>query len=74
MSDRLFLKPVEGRSAPSPDHAGSELPASGDWVNASIYWSRRIADGDVTHDADAVEPAEPVTKAKRGKSAASKEA
>lgn len=42
----MQLKPVAGRQVPDPDKGGY-LPVEGRNVQPSVYWYRRIADGDV---------------------------
>jgi hypothetical protein len=67
---RIFVKP-----APQPQQPKGEPPlpprkvrkpvnghlkAEGEWVYPESYWLRRIKDGDVVQDMDAIEPADPV--------------
>lgn len=42
----MHLQPKPGRSVPDPVR-GDLLPAAGRNVELSVYWLRRIADGDV---------------------------
>lgn len=42
----MYVKPTEGRAVPDPAR-GDTLPPKGREVEASQYWHRRIADGDV---------------------------
>ncbi|NKF30471.1 DUF2635 domain-containing protein [Pseudomonas sp. BGM005] len=44
--NRLYLKPVAGRACPDPGHGNELLPEAGGWVTNSVYWQRRIKDGD----------------------------
>ena len=48
-----YLKPAVGLVIPSKDHAGAPLPNDGAWVEDSTYWSRRLADQEVTDDTKA---------------------
>ncbi|PIP02746.1 MAG: DUF2635 domain-containing protein [Zetaproteobacteria bacterium CG23_combo_of_CG06-09_8_20_14_all_54_7] len=41
------VKPTPGREVPDPEKGGF-LPPEGRAVEATAYWLRRIADGDVT--------------------------
>lgn len=60
---RIFVKPKtqpEGQPAMKVRKpVNGHLKAEGEWVNPESYWLRRINDGDVIHDADAVQPVEP---------------
>lgn len=51
MPDRLFLRPLPGRTvripAWDPDRPGEVLPEEGAGVEAAPYWQRRIEMGDV---------------------------
>lgn len=47
----MYVKPVEGRQVPDPDKGGL-LPAEGRVVEATTYWLRRVADGDVVQVED----------------------
>lgn len=42
----MYVKPTEGRAVPDPAR-GDTVPPKGREVEASQYWHRRIADGDV---------------------------
>lgn len=42
----LHLKPAPGRECPLPDQPGKILPEKGDTVERSVYWQRRLQDGD----------------------------
>lgn len=44
-AERLILKPGPDRRVRQPD--GTLLAATGEPVNASPYWARRLRDGDV---------------------------
>lgn len=44
---QIFVRPANGLLIRLPDGAG-HLPAEGMEVEDSLYWQRRIADGDVT--------------------------
>lgn len=49
----MQVKPVSGRQVPDPEKGGF-LPPEGRAVEATIYWLRRLAEGDVvTVDLDA---------------------
>lgn len=43
----MRIKPVEDRLVPDPQR-GDTLPATGREVEATNYWLRRLADGDIT--------------------------
>lgn len=43
----MNVKPVSGRQVPDPEKGGF-LPPEGREVEATAYWLRRLADGDVT--------------------------
>ncbi|KIX14251.1 hypothetical protein X474_09825 [Dethiosulfatarculus sandiegensis] len=43
----MFLKPRKGLKVPDPK-TGRDLDPQGAYVTESIYWLRRLADGDVT--------------------------
>jgi len=62
---RIFIKPTEGKRPVFPSSA-RPVPLEGCEVNASIYWIRRAADGDLTiSDPAKAKPA----RAKRGAAA-----
>ncbi len=42
----MQVKPASGRQVPDPEKGGF-LPPEGRAVTATIYWLRRLADGDV---------------------------
>ncbi|MCK9389766.1 MAG: DUF2635 domain-containing protein [Sulfuritalea sp.] len=42
----MQLKPAPGRAVPDPEKGGF-LPQEGRAVEATAYWLRRLADGDV---------------------------
>lgn len=42
----MHVKPVPGRQVPDPDKGGY-LSADGREVEDSVYWHRRVTDGDV---------------------------
>lgn len=46
----MYVKPTEGRAVPDPAR-GDTLPPKGREVEASQYWQRRLADGDVVESA-----------------------
>lgn len=43
----MHVKPASGRQVPDPDKGGF-LPPEGREVEATAYWLRRLAEGDVT--------------------------
>lgn len=43
----MHVKPVSGRNVPDPEKGGY-LPAEGREVEQSVYWLRRLEEGDVT--------------------------
>lgn len=43
--DRVQLRPAEGRRVRIPE-SGELLPAEGMEVEMTMYWQRRLADGD----------------------------
>ncbi len=47
MAEKVFLKPREGVKVRMPKPAIGHLPEDGAFVEKSIYWRRRINDGDV---------------------------
>lgn len=49
MSNLIFVRPKAGLLVPDPA-TKDFLPEEGRSVESSIYWKRRIADGDVTID------------------------
>lgn len=50
----MYVKPTEGRAVPDPAR-GDTVPPKGREVEASQYWHRRIADGDVVESAPETE-------------------
>lgn len=66
---RIFVKPApqpepkKGEEALPPRKVrkpvNGHLKAEGEWVNPESYWLRRIKDGDVVQDVNAVEAVEP---------------
>jgi len=56
----MQVKPVSGRQVPDPEKGGF-LPSEGRAVKATIYWLRRLADGDVV-EVVAAEPKPAKTK------------
>jgi hypothetical protein len=58
MTDRRFIKPAAGLTIHRPD--GSPMPAHGEGVDWSVFWQRRLDQGDV----------EPTTEAAIKKAAA----
>lgn|GEM_PF-921939 len=57
--DKIYLKPASATGkVRSADHGGAYLPAAGDWVRPSIYWTRRLRDGDVVDDTAARQKAQ----------------
>lgn len=42
----MQIKPVSGRRVPDPEKGGF-LPPEGRTVEQTVYWLRRLADGDV---------------------------
>lgn len=65
---RIFIKPApqpepkKGEEALPPRKVrkpvNGHLKAEGEWVNPESYWLRRISDGDVVQDQEAVEKTE----------------
>ncbi|HLO63159.1 MAG TPA: DUF2635 domain-containing protein [Azonexus sp.] len=53
----MYVKPTEGRTVPDPAR-GDTLPPQGRTVEASQYWQRRLADGDVVEAEPEPEPEE----------------
>lgn len=51
MAIKAFLIPKRGLTVRDPLN-GQALPADGDEVNLTPYWTRRLADGDVTRRED----------------------
>lgn len=47
MTQRITVVPASGRAVPDPQ-AGDLLPAEGREVTDSVWWRRRLADGDIT--------------------------
>ncbi|MCL8308786.1 DUF2635 domain-containing protein [Pseudomonas putida] len=47
MTQRITVVPAAGRAVPDPQ-AGDLLPADGREVTDSVWWRRRLADGDIT--------------------------
>lgn len=47
MTQRITVVPAAGRTVPDPQ-AGDLLPAAGREVTDSVWWRRRLADGDIT--------------------------
>lgn len=47
MTQRITVVPAAGRAVPDPQ-AGNLLPAEGREVTDSVWWRRRLADGDIT--------------------------
>ncbi|ANY85988.1 MULTISPECIES: DUF2635 domain-containing protein [Pseudomonas] len=47
MTQRITVVPAAGRAVPDPQ-AGDLLPAAGREVTDSVWWRRRLADGDIT--------------------------
>lgn len=47
MTPRITVVPAAGRAVPDPV-AGDLLPGVGRDVSDSVWWRRRLADGDVT--------------------------
>lgn len=45
MTDRRFIKPAEGLTVHRPD--SSVMPAHGEGVAWSVFWQRRLDQGDV---------------------------
>lgn len=44
---RLYVKPAEGRAVRDPERDNELVPPEGKFVPRSIYWLRRLAQGDV---------------------------
>ncbi len=47
MTNRITVVPAPGRAVPDPEQ-GDLLPAKGREVTDSVWWRRRLDDGDVT--------------------------
>lgn len=47
MTQRITVVPAAGRAVPDPE-AGDLLPAEGRQVPDTVWWRRRLADGDIT--------------------------
>jgi len=47
MPETLYLKPADGLTVIDPA-TGKALPAEGMPVESSLYWMRRLREGDVT--------------------------
>lgn len=47
MTQCITVVPASGRAVPDPQ-AGDLLPAEGREVTDSVWWRRRLADGDIT--------------------------
>lgn len=47
MTQRITVVPAAGRTVPDPQ-AGDLLPVAGREVTDSVWWRRRLADGDIT--------------------------
>jgi hypothetical protein len=52
----MLVKPVSGRQVPDPEKGGF-LPPEGRAVEATTYWLRRLADGDVVEVDPEAKPA-----------------
>ena len=63
MTQRITVVPAVGRAVPDPE-AGDLLPAEGREVTDNAWWRRRLADGDVTHPAEAEKTTKPARAAK----------
>lgn len=44
---RVHVTPAEGRAVRMPERGHALMPAEGMEVPLNVYWSRRIAEGDV---------------------------
>lgn len=45
MTNKIFIKPKNGLTVLKPDH--TPLKAEGEELASSVYWQRRIKDGEV---------------------------
>lgn len=54
----MQVKPVSGRQVPDPEKGGF-LPPEGRAVEATTYWLRRLAEGDVAAVEPEPKPAKP---------------
>ncbi len=46
--EQMYVTPAPGLLVPYPDpQVKKKLPPEGDWVPCSVYWLRRLRDGDV---------------------------
>jgi hypothetical protein len=52
----MLVKPVSGRQVPDPEKGGF-LPPEGRAVEATTYWLRRLAEGDVAEVEAELKPA-----------------
>jgi len=43
----MHVKPAEGRAVRIPERANALMPAEGCEVPRNVYWTRRLAEGDV---------------------------
>jgi len=59
MAEKVFLKPREGVKVRMPLPGVGHLPEEGAPVEKTIYWRRRINDGDVLVASAPKKPAEP---------------
>lgn len=55
---RVHVKPAEGRAVRIPERANALMAAEGCEVPRNVYWTRRLAEGDVLE----VKPATPKGK------------
>ena len=62
MSERLFLKPADGRTV-RRESDGELWPAEGDWTERSRFIRRRLADGDLIEASPPKPAKEPVKPA-----------
>ena len=56
----IYVRPANGLVLRMPD--GGTLPAEGMQVEPSLFWQRRLADGDVVAGEPPAPPAKPIKK------------
>lgn len=61
----MHVKPVSGRDVPDPEKGGY-LPAEGREVEPSLFWLRRLRDGDVVEVKPGIAELDEPAPAKKG--------